>query len=156
MKEQVKSRILIEMQEILNTEQLKQLKWCLDRNLYGVEVNSECTDLIISKCVSNEEMIKRYYAELVISGKSQKTIEQYILQVNTFFDNVNKNWSDVKKEDVVFYLGKLIRQNKLSMVSIDNRRKCVKTFFNFLEDNDYITKNPFKGIGTIKYEQKKI
>jgi len=40
MKEQVKSRILIEMQEILNTEQLKQLKWCLDRNLYGVEVNS--------------------------------------------------------------------------------------------------------------------
>ena len=85
MKEQVKSRILIEMQEILNTEQLKQLKWCLDRNLYGVEVNSECTDLIISKCVSNEEMIKRYYAELVISGKSQKTIEQYILQVNTFF-----------------------------------------------------------------------
>ena len=60
-----------------------------------------------------------------------------------FFDNVNKNWSDVKKEDVVFYLGKLMRQNKLSMVSIDNRRKCVKTFFNFLEDNDYITKNPY-------------
>jgi len=29
----------------------------------------------VSKCVSNEEMIKRYYAELVIGGKSQKTIE---------------------------------------------------------------------------------
>lgn len=155
MKEQIKSRILIEMQEILDSEQLKQLKWCLDRNLYNVEINSECTDLVISECITNEEMIKRYYAELIVSGKSQKTIAQYIFQIRMFFDNVNKNWSDVKKEDIVFYLGKLMSQNRLSMVSIDNRRKCIKPFFNFLEDNDYIKKNPFKGVGVIKHEQKK-
>ena len=155
MKEQIKSRILIEMQETLSTEQLKQLKWCLDRNLYGVEINSACNDLVVSECITNEEIIKRYYAELVIGGKSQKTIEQYILQVRMFFDNVHKNWYDVKKEDVIFYLGKLMRLNTLSMVSIDNRRKCIKTFFNFLEDNDYITKNPFKGVGAIKCEQKR-
>lgn len=155
MKEQIKSRILIEMQDVLTIEQLKELKWCLDRNLYGVDISEENTSLVVSCSVSNEEMIKRYYANLVVSGKSQRTIEQYLLQVKLFFENVNKSWKEISKDDVLLYLGKLMRSNKLSMVSVDNRRKCVKTFFNFLEDNDYIAKNPFKGINNIKYEQKK-
>ena len=39
MKEQIKSRILVEMQSVLNREQLQELKLCLDRNLYNVEEN---------------------------------------------------------------------------------------------------------------------
>lgn len=155
MKEQIKSRILIEMQDVLTIEQLKELKWCLDRNLYGVDISKENTALSVSYAVSNEEMIKRYYAQLVVSGKAQRTIEQYLLQIRMFFENVNKNWSEINKDDILLYLGKLMRLNTLSMVTIDNRRKCVKTFFNFLEDNDYIKKNPFRGIGNIKYEQKR-
>ena len=60
----------------------------------------------------------------------------------------------MKKEDVIFYLGKLMRLNTLSMVTIDNRRKCVKTFFNFLEDNDYIKKNPFRGLAILSMNKR--
>lgn len=47
MKEQIKSRILIEMQSVLNREQLQELKLCLDRNLYNVEVESECQSELV-------------------------------------------------------------------------------------------------------------
>ena len=155
MKEQIKSRILVEMQSILNREQLQELKMCLDRNLYNVVIESEYNELIINHYPSNEEMIKRYYADLVISGKSDKTIEQYMNQIGVFFSMVNKNWHEVNKDDIVFFLGSLLKNGKIKKVSIDNKRRCVKTFFNFLEDNDYITRNPFKGVSKVKYEQKK-
>ena len=132
MKEQIKSRILVEMQSVLNREQLQELKLCLDRNLYNVVVESECNELIINHYPSNEEMIKRYYADLVISGKSDKTIEQYMNQIGVFFSMVNKNWHEVNKDDIVFFLGSLLKNGKIKKVSIDNKIRCVKTFFNFL------------------------
>lgn len=42
MKEQIKSRILVEMQSVLNKEHLQELDMCLDRSLYDVVVESDC------------------------------------------------------------------------------------------------------------------
>lgn len=100
MKEQIKSRILVEMQSILNREQLQELKMCLDRNLYNVVIKSECNELIINHYPSNEEIIKRYYADLVISGNSDITIEQYMNQIGLFFNILNKNLHEVNKDDI--------------------------------------------------------
>ena len=47
MKEQIKSRILVEMQSVLNREQLQELKLCLDRNLYNVVIESECQSELV-------------------------------------------------------------------------------------------------------------
>ena len=47
MKEQIKSRILVEMQSVLNREQLQELKLCLDRSLYNVAVESECQSELV-------------------------------------------------------------------------------------------------------------
>lgn len=47
MKEQIKSRILVEMQSILNREQLQELKMCLDRNLCNVAIKSECQSELV-------------------------------------------------------------------------------------------------------------
>ena len=43
MKEQIKSRILVEMQSILNREQLQELKI----NLYNVVIKSECQSELV-------------------------------------------------------------------------------------------------------------
>ena len=42
MKEQIKSRILVEMQSVLNRERLQELKMRLNRNLYNVVVENDC------------------------------------------------------------------------------------------------------------------
>ena len=47
MKEQIKSRILVEMQSVLNREQLQELKLCLDKNLYNVVIKSECQSELV-------------------------------------------------------------------------------------------------------------
>ena len=47
MKEQIKSRILVEMQSVLNREQLQELKLCLDGNLYNVVIESECQSELV-------------------------------------------------------------------------------------------------------------
>ena len=47
MKEQIKSRILVEMQSVLNREQLQELKLYLDRNLYNVVIESECQSELV-------------------------------------------------------------------------------------------------------------
>ena len=43
MKEQIKSRILVEMQSVLNREQLQELKLCLD----NVVIKSECQSELV-------------------------------------------------------------------------------------------------------------
>ena len=54
MKEQIKSRILVEMQSVLNREQLQELKLCLDRNLYNVEENHILTNIVL--CIYLERL----------------------------------------------------------------------------------------------------
>ena len=152
--EEIKNRILMEMNEELTDTLLQKLKMCLERNFYGVTIVDNCTDIVATETVSNEQMIAKFVFEQKISGLSNNTISQYKRETEKFFSVINKNFSEVNTDDISYYLAILMGKKKISINSIDNARKFLKPFFKWLYESEYIPKDIFKKIKPIKRVEK--
>ena len=151
--EEIKNRILMEMNEELTDDELRKLKMCLERNFYGITVVDNCTDIITVKNISNEKMISKFVFEQKIGGLSDNTIKQYKRETERFFSVVNKNFSEVNTDDISYYLATLMSK-KISVNSVDNARKFLKPFFKWLYESEYIPKDIFLKIKPIKRVEK--
>ena len=151
--EEIKNRILMEMNEELTDIQLQKLKMCLERNFYGVTIVDNCTDIVTTETVSNEQMIAKFVFEQKISGLSNNTISQYKRETERFFSVINKNFSEVNTDDISCYLA-ILMGKKISINSVDNSRKFLKPFFKWLYESEYIPKDIFKKIKPIKRVEK--
>lgn len=126
---------------------------CLDRNFYGVTVIDNCTEIVKTEIVSNEQMLSKFIFEQKICGLSDNTIKQYKRETERFFSVVNKNFLEVNTDDISYYLA-ILMSKKISVNSVDNSRKFLKPFFKWLYESEYIPKDIFLKIKPIKRIEK--
>jgi len=146
-KKDVMSLILVDMIDIVSSEQLSYLKNVLFVRMSEIEISSY---EVSTEVYDNEKFLKMFRDSLLIENKSIKTVEQYIRQTILFLDFFGKSFTEISYEDCMFYLGKLITERHLSSTTVDNTRKFIKPFFTWCFDNEYIPKNPFTKIKRIK------
>lgn len=147
--EEIKNKILMEMNEFITNDILIELKKCLERNLYDVTIIEKSNELTKTNSFSNESLLNKFIFEKKIEGLSDKTLLQYKRETIRFFNMINKCYLDIKQDDITFYLAMLIKK-KISMNSVDNSRKFLKPFFKWLYENEYIEKDIFLRIKPIK------
>lgn len=91
------------------------------------------------------------------SGKSPHTIRSYERQLNdliNFLLELKKEHVHlVEKQDLESFLEKIL--GKQSTKSVNSRAVALKSFFKFLEINEYITKNPAIALKYLKEEESK-
>ena len=151
--DEIKNRILMEMNGVIGDAELRQLKMCLDRNFYGVTVMDNCTDIVKQDMITNETMLHRFIFEKRIEGLSGNTLSQYKRETLRFFSVINKHFKDITSDDINFYLATLM-SNGISVNSVDNSRKFIKPFFKWLYENEHIKKDVFIKIKPIKRTDK--
>lgn len=149
MKSNIICRILMEMSELIDDSELRVLKDCLHRNLYGFVLVEESTEIVVLDRIDNADILKKFLFEKKIEGLSDATLLQYKRETERFFDVVNKHYSDIKPDDINYYLAILMSKH-LSVNSVDNARKFIKPFFKWLYENEYIYKDVFINIKPIK------
>ncbi len=87
---------------------------------------------------------------------SFNTIKGYFLHLDKYFEYLkenNINYLTINKDDVIEYL-KYLDEKKLSNKSISNYLSALRTFYDYLTDEKYITSNIFKNIRNPKIEKK--
>lgn len=153
MKEKVITRILADMKEF-GTDVIEELRESLYRNLYGVKIEKQTTEIIVVPQKTNEDMLQVFERDYRIAGKSDKTIAAYIRETLRFLSYIGKHFSVVTGDDINNYLATLLKTD-ISTTTVDNTRKYVKQFFNWLYENEYIEKKPFRRVKPIKRQEKK-
>ena len=89
-------------------------------------------------------------------GYSKMTIISYQKDLDDFFSFVKKyniNYLNLCKDDIRSYL-KLLDERKLKSSSISRRISCLRTFYNYLEDQNMVDGNVFKLIRNPKLDRK--
>lgn len=89
-------------------------------------------------------------------GYSKMTIISYQKDLDDFFSFVKKyniNYLNLSKDDIRSYL-KLLDERKLKSSSISRRISCLRTFYNYLEDQNMVDGNVFKLIRNPKLDRK--
>ena len=131
--------IMSKMTNILDNMQLLQLKKVLE------EVDSE---------EKNENdsgnLLNRFISTKRLEGRSERTLSYYQMTIEKMLDSLNKNVRAITTDDLRQYLSDYQESHNVCNMSVDNIRRNLSSFFNWLEDGNYILKSPVRRIHRIK------
>lgn len=149
MKEKLILEISNAMADILSVEQLAKLNGVLLKSIskYTVSMGEEQAP---SLATSNETLLKAFLSAKQVEGCSQPTIRYYGNTIKQLADNMPKRFTDYTTEDIRAYLAVFQQKHNATKVTVDNVRRIFSSFFSWLEEEDYILKNPVRRIHKVK------
>jgi integrase/recombinase XerD len=95
-----------------------------------------------------------FLATKKLDGLSDISIYNYGLHLRRFSQFITKNVADITTMDIRRYLAYLMQQYKLKNTSIETEKSVLKSFFNWMEDEEYILKSPARKIKPTKIEKR--
>ncbi|MCR4874735.1 MAG: tyrosine-type recombinase/integrase [Clostridia bacterium] len=133
-----KNEILKGALEFLNVTEFKQLQLLLER-----------VDETSKQSKTNTELLQLFETAKKVEGCSLTSLKYYLYILNTFLNKTTKLLNEITTDDIRNYL-EAYSTTSISKVSMDNIRRVLSSFFAWLEEEDYIRKNPVKRIHKIK------
>ena len=103
--------------------------------------------------MTNNDYLKMFLAAKNIEGCSPKTIKYYKEIVEKLLNKIEKSVTEITTEDLRLYLAEYKQERNCSGTTMDTLRRVFSSFFDWLEDEDYIVKSPVRRIHRIKAEQ---
>ena len=154
MNNQITNQIMTSISTIVN-DASKLAK--INARVEAILSNYECkpiTTEIVPVNSKARNLLKNYLVSKKISGLSENSLKLYDLYISDFISNMNKDISDVNNIDIKLYLFNYQNMHKISNRTLESRRIIICSFFTWLFNNEYLTKNPAANIEPIKYEKK--
>ena len=149
--------VLYSMIEELDKEQLCKLKSQLQLALYDYNISKmETTEISIGDCNTTRELLEYFSVCKLSSGRSQKTIKQYLLVAKQLCDFTNRELNTITSEDVIYFLA-AYPHSKDKMVSgctMDSKRRYLSSIFTLLKKHKKIAENPMDMVDRIKFTSK--
>ena len=137
------------MAPLLDNSQKQQLKAVLEHCLFD-PASLSCDD---------NEPDGAHYLQLFLKAKqlegcSKRTLGYYESTLQQYISKAGKPIGRITTEDLRGYLADYQNDGVASLVTIDNIRRVLSTFFAWLEDEDHIIKSPMRRIKKIRSPQK--
>lgn len=150
-KNDVIMNITQEMALILTNNQLEALKNALISNFECVEITAISDELKkIEEKATNDKYKNAFISAKEIEGCSKRTIKYYKEIIEKMLVSIDKPLKRISTEDIRNYLSKYKDNGKCNSTTIDNIRRVFSSFFSWLEEEDYIIKNPVRRVHKIK------
>lgn len=146
MKQNLITDIVQGMLPYLNNAQSKRLQEVLQHTL----VNYEVVEDTGKAKDSDKDFVELFLSAKRIEGCSEKSLKYYKSTITAMLISLDKNVKYIVTDDIRGYLTEYQQLNGLSKVTIDNIRRILSSFFSWLEDEDYILKNPVRRIHKVK------
>lgn len=139
MEQEIVNMIMYQMADVLDNVQMMQLKSVLDKLTNSSEHE-----------VESEELLERFISTKKLEGRSDRTLTYYENTIIKLLDYANKDVRAITTDDIRQYLAFYEKNSNASKTSIDNIRRNLSSFFNWMEDENYILKSPVRRIHKIK------
>lgn len=134
--------VLNDMSEYLSISQMRYLQEVLIKRL------EECDEDI--EIIENKDYVEMFLSAKQIEGCSERTISYYQSTLSNMFKEIELPIRRITTEAIREYLKKYQAKNNCSKVTIDNVRRNLSSFFSWLEEENYIIKNPVRRIHKVK------
>lgn len=144
------------MLQAFNNEQRETIKSAVFASLGNCEISEKnvSTDIVVSE-EKNQRAISMFFIAKKVEGLSDKTLKYYRGTINKLFRVVSKPVDLMVTDDIRYYLAIRQIEDKISLTSIDNERRIINSFFEWLALEDYVHKNIVKPIKKIRFKKKK-
>ena len=85
-------------------------------------------------------------------GSSENTLESYNRDLNIFFSNTEKNFTEINDEDIISYVDKISKTIKRNTTL--RKIASLRSFYRFCYVNKYIEENPTESLKELKRESR--
>ena len=120
------------------------------RSLLNTFENYELQSTGYREGMDNDAILKSFLSAKQLEGCSARTIQAYGVSIKKMYRRIDKNVDEITTDDLRKYLFDYKNTNNPSKTTIDNVRRIFSSFFAWLEEEDYILKNPVKRIHKVK------
>lgn len=146
-------QIVSEVLQWMEGKDIQQLKNALYAVLYGYEITEKSTELErIDR--SWEQELGAFLVRKRVEGRSEKTIKLYRLHLWRMLQYINKPVKEITEADLFLYISSYQKCRHVSNAYLDNIRLVFSSFFGWLNNKGYISKNPAAGLDPIKGEKR--
>lgn len=137
------------MAATLNFQQMKLLEIVLHQNLRNLQTDHSNKDNH-NPTKNSHSLLDLFISAKKVEGCSEKSLKYYYSTIDALLIKLAKEITDISTNDLRFYLAEYQETKQSSKVTIDNIRRIFSSFFNWLEDEDYILKSPVRRIHKVK------
>ena len=150
MRELFVEKVIDTTESFLDNDQRIKLKEILTEIClnYQIEIIEQTKKQETQK--NNTDILNKFISSKEIEGCSIRTLNYYRDNINKMFDAVNLSVNEITTEILRNYLADYKSNSKAGMVTIDNIRRTLSSFFAWLENEDYIVKSPVRRIHKVK------
>ncbi len=148
MTEDIIKEIESKLRDVLNAFQQQQL-----HDVLVQYTNSEEQDQALSILDENKQILELFLKSKRLEGCSERTISYYGSTIERMLNTVEYSYKDITTEVLREYLMQIQNKGTCSRVTLDNIRRNLSSFFSWLEDENYIVKNPVRRIHRVKTEK---
>lgn len=146
----MRTELIGKMTEKYSVDLINGFLSILDIVAAGYEV--ERKEMGLSVIGESPEIVKIYIASKAVEHLSMGTLKLYKLRLDNFFKTVRKSFTDITTNDIRVYLYGYKAQRGTSDQTLESMRMCFNSFFQWLVEEEYITKNPVRKISPIKFQ----
>ena len=141
-------KVIYNMSEYMPSENLPILEDTLHKILENYRLTPLRNALNVS--MSDQKKMEYFIITKRIGGRTDETIDQYIRACVNLRNFVNKNFEDITSSDIKYYLMTKKSENKWCDVTVENNILYLSSFYSFLYNEEFVTKNPMKKIQHVK------
>ena len=99
---------------------------------------------------NNTDILNKFISSKEIEGCSTRTLNYYKDNIIKMLDTISLPIDEITTEILRNYLSDYKSNSNAGMVTIDNIRRTLSSFFAWLENEDYIVKSPVRRIHKVK------
>lgn len=128
-----------------------RVRKAIEEILYDYSIGEKETSLALLNNMN--EMIMMYMATKKTEGLSNDTIDSYGHHLLRFASYINRNAEEITTMDIRMYLASYAKTG-IKNTTLATETDILRGYFNWLENEDYITKSPMRKIKTVKIEKR--
>lgn len=150
MKEEIIIRVLDQASAFLQHEQICRLRAILDEELYHYNVERACTALAVVDNMADRIML--FLAAKKLDGCSVNTLMSYKRILQNFAGVLHKDIEQIDAMDIRMYLAHRVKSG-IKDATTATIISALKSFFSWLENEEYIVKSPMRKIKNVKTDK---
>lgn len=127
----------------------------IDAILGEYEVQDRTTEIAIRSEDRNEYLFKKFLTAKIVKGCTDRTIDYYGKSLNFIFERINKTADDVTTDDIRYYLAIRQKRDGITKTTANNELRVLSSFYQYLQAEEIVLKNPVQKIEKIKERKKK-
>ena len=155
MKDEMIICIISMLNEYVDNREMPDIRWKLELIVSDYEIEKRHTELSTITEGKSETMLMKFIASKLASGRTQRTLKYYKNTLVAFFNKVNKDYDTITTDDIRMYLAFRVNRDKISKVTANNERRCISSFYKWLQTEEILFRNPMSKVEQMKVNKQK-